>query len=93
VRHGRTNLGQIHQISLTLRDEQRPVLLLAGRSWLVNHVDWGRRVAWVEPSTLRGRSRWLETGQLLRYELCQAVRRLLCGEETPARHPTKSSEG
>lgn len=91
VRHGRTDLGQVHQISLTMREDQRPVLLLAGRSWLVNHVDWGRRVAWVEPSTLRGRSRWLGTGQPLRYELCQAVRRLLCGEDTPGHFSRRAS--
>jgi ATP-dependent Lhr-like helicase len=66
-----------------MRDDQRPVLLLAGRSWLVNHVDWGRRIAYVEPSEMPGRSRWLGTGQPLHYELCQAVRNLLCRENTP----------
>ena len=34
------------------------VLLLGGRSWLVNHIDWQRRIAFVEATNEKGRSRW-----------------------------------
>ncbi|HVQ75677.1 MAG TPA: ATP-dependent helicase, partial [Candidatus Binatia bacterium] len=77
VLHGRSELGQVHESSFHIRGEETPILLLAGRSWKVSHVDWGRRVAHVEPAGEGGRSRWMGTGQPLSFALCQAMRRVL----------------
>jgi ATP-dependent Lhr-like helicase len=55
--------------------------VLAGRSWKTNHLDWKRRVAHVEPTEERGRSRWLGEGQMLSDRLCQSIRRILTAEE------------
>jgi ATP-dependent Lhr-like helicase len=82
VRHGRAELGQVHQASFAMKDDRPPVLLLAGRSWVVTHIDWPARVAFVEPTTLEGKSRWLGAGQGLQYELCQAIKRVLSGTAT-----------
>lgn len=78
VRHGRAELGHVHQSSFVVRQEgDRPILSLAGRSWAVTHVDWASRTAFAEPAQVTGRSRWLGSGQALSFELCRAVRSVL----------------
>ena len=56
--------------------------MLAGRSWKTNHLDWKRRIAHVEPTDERGRSRWLGEGQFLSFRICQAIRRILATDTT-----------
>ena len=65
VLHDRDELGQVHQSSFVVASGQEPVLLLAGRSWLVTHVDWAARVAQVQPTDLKGRSRTMRLRELL----------------------------
>jgi ATP-dependent Lhr-like helicase len=78
VRHGRAELGHVHQSSFVVSQEgDRPILSLAGRSWAVTHVDWNSRTAFVEPSEVTGRSRWIGSGLALSFPLCRAIRRLL----------------
>jgi len=77
IRHGRTDLGFVHPMSFMVRNEERPVVLLAGRSWAVTHISWRDQVAFVEPTESRGRSQWLGSSQPLHFELCRAVRRVL----------------
>jgi ATP-dependent helicase Lhr and Lhr-like helicase len=79
VKHGEAELGRVHQASFAVRDDRPPVLLLAGRPWVVTHVDWDARVAYVQPTKEDGKSRWLGTGQPLGFELCQAIGRVLAG--------------
>lgn len=81
VKHGQLELGRVHHASFAVRDDRPPVLLLAGRPWVVTTVDWDARVAYVQPTQDEGRSRWLGSGQTLRYELCQAIARVLSTEE------------
>jgi len=77
VQHGKAELGLVHPLTFQVRREGRPTLLLSGRSWEVSHVDWERRVAYVEPTKEKGRSRWLGSGIPLRFELCRAIQRVL----------------
>ena len=77
VHHGRTELGLVHPLSFQVRPDGPVVLLLAGRSWQVTHVDWDRRVAYVKATAERGRSRWVGQGLPLRFDLCRAIRRVL----------------
>ena len=77
VHHGRTELGLVHPLSFQVRRDGPVVLLLAGRSWQVTHVDWDRRVAYVKATGERGRSRWVGQGLPLRFDLCRAIRRVL----------------
>ncbi len=81
VKHGQIELGRVHHASFAVRDDRPPVLLLAGHAWVVTTVDWDARLAYVQPTKDEGRSRWLGSGQPLRYELCQAVARVLAAEE------------
>lgn len=77
VRHGRTELGLVHPLSFLVRRDGPIVLLLAGRSWEVTHVEWDRRVAYVKATTGKGRSRWIGPGIPLGFDLCRAIRRVL----------------
>lgn len=52
-------------------------ILLAGRSWKVVDIDWGRRVVTLEPGTGEGSARWSGTGRMLGAEVCGAIRTVL----------------
>lgn len=77
VLHGRRELGYVDEMSFLGKQEGPRVLLLGGRAWLVNHIDWQRRIAYVEPTDHIGRSRWKGEGQGLSFKMCQAVKRIL----------------
>src|SRR3954470_5832623 len=78
VRHGSTELGYVDRISLHAKDDATRVILLAGHSWKVTSIDWKRRTVWVEPEAGEGKARWLGTSRSLPYELCHAIKRVLC---------------
>lgn len=82
VKYGQADLGQIDILTLLLKVGDRTVLLLGGRSWLVTHILWDRRVVYVRPAEQRGKSRWSGAGRALSYEFCQAIRRVLDSEDT-----------
>lgn len=74
VRHGRTDIGEVHETTFSVSDDQAPVVLtLAGQHWAVRHLDWKRRCAHVEPTAIPGRSRWLNPGSVLSFQLCQTL--------------------
>jgi ATP-dependent Lhr-like helicase len=84
VLYGRQELGSVHEVTFVVRHDHGPiVLLLAGRSWRLTHLDWKRRQAFVEPDEQGGRSRWWGQGQVLSHVLCQAIRDIVAddGEE------------
>jgi ATP-dependent Lhr-like helicase len=85
VRHGELQLGQVHQSSFIVREERTPVLLLGGRSWELVELDWKRRLAYVIPVEDDGRSKWIGSGPVLSYVVCQAIKQVLCGEMPGAR--------
>lgn len=84
VLHGRDEVGAVDPAVLAGRVDGPRVLALAGRSWRVTHVDWGRRRAWVEATDMAGAARWIGIPQPLPYALCDAMRRVLLGADLPA---------
>lgn len=84
VLHGRQELGFVDQLTFLGKQDGPRILLLGGRSWRVTHVDWQRRVAYVEVSEDRGRSRWKGAGQGLGYRLSQAIKNVLASDESPS---------
>ncbi|OBG19343.1 DEAD/DEAH box helicase [Mycobacterium sp. 852002-51057_SCH5723018] len=58
--------------------EQRP-LVLAGRSWLVQYVDWERFTLWVEEIPIKGDVKWPSGAVTQSFEVCQAKREVLLG--------------
>lgn len=77
VLHGRQELGFVDEITFLGKVEGQRILLLGGRAWQVNHIDWQKRVAYVETTAAEGKSRWQGVGQALGYELCQTIKRVL----------------
>lgn len=78
---GRGLLGQLPPIALAARPEHGPrVVLLGGRAWKVNHIDWRRRRVQVEPSRFPGRSRWNGAGRIMSHPLAQAHLDVLAGQ-------------
>lgn len=88
VYHGRNEIGQVHEQSFRRGDDGFPLLSLGGRGWKITHVDWSKRRAYVEPADMPGRSRWLGHGQVLHFDLCQAVRCVLSGADLSP-HPSQ----
>jgi ATP-dependent helicase Lhr and Lhr-like helicase len=80
VLSGKTELGNVHESTFYKKQDGPVILVLAGRSWKTNHLDWKRRIAYVEPTNERGRSRWIGEGQFLSFRVCQAIRRVLAAE-------------
>ena len=80
----------MHHLTFALRRDGPAVLLLAGRSWTVRHVDWPARVAYVVPSEAPGLSLWLGDGIPAGFDLCQRIARVLRRQaEPPATTLTK----
>ena len=81
VRHGSNELGYVDPISAQAEKGKEHIILLAGHSWKVTNVDWTKRTVWVEPVRGQGKARWFGTARSLGYELCQAIKRVLCEAE------------
>ena len=82
---GRTEIGHTDPALLIEKVEGPRLLLLAGRSWRVTHIDWKRRRCFVEPADSGGKARWLTGGAAegLSYAMVQAMREVLLGADPP----------
>jgi ATP-dependent Lhr-like helicase len=80
VRHGSHELGSVDETTFLGHQDGAHVLLLGGRAWLVNHIDWQRRVAYVEAIDTGGRSRWKGARPGLGFRLCQSIKQLLADD-------------
>ncbi|HBE66558.1 MAG TPA: ATP-dependent helicase [Planctomycetaceae bacterium] len=82
VMSGQKELGYVHESTFYKKDDDGPpILALAGRSWKTSHLDWKRKIAHVEPTDQRGKSRWLGEGQMLNQAVCQSIRRILSSDD------------
>lgn len=81
ILHGRQELGYVDEMTFLGKHEGPRVLLLGGRAWQVNHIDWQRRIAYVEATDATGRTRWKGEGQGLGYRMSQAIKRILAVDE------------
>jgi ATP-dependent Lhr-like helicase len=91
VLFGGSDIGSVDPLVLTRKVDGPRVLVLAGRSWEVRHIDWRRRRCFVEPSDLRAGMRWMSVPSPLSYELCQARRAVLLGD-TPSVRLSRRAE-
>ena len=83
---GHQEIGRIDPSLLTDRVEGPRLLLLGGRSWRVNWIDWRRRRCFVEPADRGGRARWVAGGREGRsFALTRSVRDVLLGDDPPVR--------
>jgi len=81
VKFGQTQLGEIHEYTFFLGNEERIKLLLGGKHWEVTHIDWEKIVAYVHPTVERGKSRWPGDSSPLSFRLCRAIRGVLVDHE------------
>jgi ATP-dependent Lhr-like helicase len=86
VRHGRVEIGMVPDETLTARPAGlgaggAHVLVLAGRSWAILHIDWQRRVVQVEPTDAPGVARWAGSGQPLGAVVARGIRVVLSGAD------------
>lgn len=81
VLHGRKELGQVDQVSVTRsKPNEAVVLSLGGRSWRVLTVDWRARQVLVEPTNAQGKTSWLGVRRGVSYVIARAVHRLLTSD-------------
>ncbi len=80
ILHGRQELGYVDEMTFLGKQPGPRVLLLGGRAWQVNHIDWQRRTAWVEATDSIGRTRWKGAGQGLGFRLSRAIKSILSAE-------------
>ncbi|MHC4880024.1 MAG: DEAD/DEAH box helicase [Planctomycetota bacterium] len=85
ILHGRQEIGYVDVMTFLGKQEGPRILLLGGRAWKVNHIDWQRRRAYVESTEAKGRTRWQGAAQGLNYELAQAIRKVLAGDHESER--------
>lgn len=79
VKHGEKDIGRVHFLTFAIRREGPTILLLGGRPWLVQTVDWETKTAYVLPTNEPGLSRWLGSGRALGFDLCRMIARVLVG--------------
>ena len=80
VLHGRQEIGYVDQLTFQGKTDGPRILLLSGRAWRVNHIDWARRRAFVEATDAKGRTRWMGDAQAFSYELCQSIKTILADD-------------
>lgn len=81
VKHGRNLIGYLDEITFAGSAAEQ-VILLGGRGWFVTYIDRDKRIASVEPTKQKGRSRWLGAGPYLSFSFCQGIKHMLSGSET-----------
>lgn len=77
---GRKEVGFVSPLVIPSKEaRENQILVLAGRGWQIDDVDWERFTVQVTEVQLKGRARWQSGAVALSYELCQAQREILLG--------------
>lgn len=82
ILQGRQEIGYVDQSTFLSKQDGPRILLLGGRAWQVNHIDWARKKAYVEPTDAKGRTRWSGAGQGIEFALSQSIKRVLASDKT-----------
>jgi ATP-dependent Lhr-like helicase len=89
---GRREVGTVDPLVLTRKVDGPRIVVLAGRAWEVTHIDWRRHRCWVAEAQQPGRMRWQGQAQPLSFELCQARRDVLLGDDPGVRLTERASK-
>lgn len=77
---GIQEIGFISPLAIPARkDREQKPLVLAGRGWLVQYVDWERFTIWVEEIPTKGDVKWPSGAVTQSFDVCQAKRKVLLG--------------
>ena len=77
VMHGRQHICSVDEIAFVSRQQGPKVLLLGGSTWQVNHIEWSRRIAYVEPVKDKGEAKWLGSGRPVPARQARMIRRAI----------------
>jgi ATP-dependent Lhr-like helicase len=78
---GRAEIGSVEANVLTTEVDGDRLLLLAGRSWRVTHIDWTRRQVFVQATDGGGTARWMSLPDGASYAITRGVRGVLLGAD------------
>ena len=90
---GRAEVGTVGTDLLVEEVEGPRVLLLAGRSWEVTHVDWQRHRCFVVPVDAGGRAKWSGFGSGVSFEIARGMRSVLIGHDPAGVRLTQRAVG
>jgi ATP-dependent Lhr-like helicase len=76
AKYGTQDVGYIDPSVLGGEDEAK-LVLLAGRSWVVRAVDFGRRIVALEPAADTGKARWIGGTKTISEDVAKAIRAVL----------------
>lgn len=93
VVQGRSELGTVDPVVLTRKVDGPRVIVLAGRSWVVTHIDWKRRRCFVEASNRPSRMKWMGDPAPMSFALSRAHRDVLLGEDPEVTLSKRAIEG
>jgi ATP-dependent Lhr-like helicase len=84
---GSKEIGFVSPLALPRNnDRQRKPLVLAGRGWFIQHIDWERFTVWVEEVSTKGDVKWPSDSIAYSYQMCRAQRDVLLGAVRRTRH-------
>lgn len=83
VWHGRRHVGTVDQANFFGSPDRRATLGLGGRSWKVVEISWSGRTVQVIPDEGSAKTRWSGSGKCLGFEMCQAIKAILCNDANP----------
>jgi ATP-dependent Lhr-like helicase len=81
VLNGKSEIGQVDESALLIKQDGPRLLSLGGRSWEVQHIDWQRKHAYVQPSELITVTKWPGGGLGLSFRICRMMHEILCSEK------------
>ena len=76
AKYGTQDVGHIDPSVLGGEDEAK-LVLLAGRSWVVRAIDFGRRTVALEPAAYTGKARWIGSTKTISEDVEKAIRAVL----------------
>lgn len=86
VVHGSNSIGMVDWLTVAVEEgKERKPLVLSGRAWDIQNIDFSGRKLFVTPSAAKGRARWYGQGQGLSFEMARGVREVLLSDENSAR--------
>jgi ATP-dependent helicase Lhr and Lhr-like helicase len=84
VLSGLREIGQIESGYLFRSQQAGPLrIVLGGRFWVVDHVDWRQRTVQVQETSERGRGAWIGSGQGMSPTMARGVQTALTSETVP----------
>ncbi len=92
VMHGRHHIGSVDEFTFLTRPQGPGMILLGGRTWQVHHIEWSRKVAYVEPVQDKGIAQWPGNARPMSARLARMLRTILCGSSRSACWSQRATE-